>query len=71
MHSAFYGSPLDILLDKMGTRSLIVAGLATNICVQLTAMDGFLRGLKMHVPADCTAAESKSRWLPYVHARYS
>jgi nicotinamidase-related amidase len=61
MHSAFFGSPLDILLGKMGTRSLIVAGLATDICVQLTAMDGFLRGLKMHVPADCTAAESPAK----------
>jgi nicotinamidase-related amidase len=31
---------------------------ATDICVQLTAMDGFLRGYKLQVPADCTAAES-------------
>jgi nicotinamidase-related amidase len=70
MHSAFFGSPLDILLDKMGVRTLIVAGLATDICVKLTAMDGFLRGFKMAVPVDCTAAESpvkKAAALAYMH----
>ncbi|WP_354001628.1 cysteine hydrolase family protein [Caenimonas aquaedulcis] len=61
MHSAFYGSPLDILLQKMGARSLVIAGLATDICVQLTAADGFLRQMKMHVPEDCTAAEGEDK----------
>lgn len=61
MHSAFYGSPLDILLDRMGVRRLVIAGLATDMCVQLTACDGFLRGFRLHVPADCTAAESPAR----------
>ncbi|HSW19549.1 MAG TPA: isochorismatase family cysteine hydrolase [Ramlibacter sp.] len=46
MHSAFFGSPLDIVLDKMGARSLVISGLATDICIQLTAADAFLRGLK-------------------------
>jgi nicotinamidase-related amidase len=57
-HSAFYGSPLGLLLAQMQAVELIVAGLATDICVQLTAMDGFLRGFKIRVPSDCTAAES-------------
>ncbi|MBI2769805.1 MAG: cysteine hydrolase [Burkholderiales bacterium] len=61
MHSAFFGSPLDILLDKMGTRSLVLAGLATDICIQLTAADAFLRGLKVQVPPECTAAESEEK----------
>lgn len=58
MHSAFFGSPMDILLDKIGVRSVVLAGLATDICIQLTAADAFLRGLKVHAPEDCTAAES-------------
>jgi nicotinamidase-related amidase len=61
MHSAFFGSPLDILLEKMGVEKLIFAGLATDICIKLTAMDGFLRGFRMAVPEDCTAAESPAR----------
>jgi nicotinamidase-related amidase len=61
MHSAFFGTPLDIILDKMGARSLILAGLATDICIQLTAGDALLRRLKAQVPADCTAAESEEK----------
>jgi len=57
-HSAFLGSPLDLLLSRMKAEDIIIAGVATDICVQLTAMDGFLRGYSLRVPADCTAAES-------------
>jgi nicotinamidase-related amidase len=58
-HSAFYGSALELLLKEMGARELILAGLATDICVQMTATDAFLRGYeKVWVPADCTAAET-------------
>jgi nicotinamidase-related amidase len=61
MHSAFFGTPLDIILDKVGARSVVLAGLATDICIQLTAADAFLRGLKVHAPQDCTAAESDEK----------
>lgn len=57
-HSAFLGSPLDLLLSRMEAKEIIITGVATDICVQLTAMDGFLRGYTLRVPADCTAAES-------------
>jgi nicotinamidase-related amidase len=57
-HSAFYGSPLELLLKEMGTRELVLCGLATDMCVQLTAADAFLRGYEVWVPADCTAAET-------------
>jgi nicotinamidase-related amidase len=58
-HSAFYASPLDLLLKEMHTRELVICGLATDICVQFTAMDAFLREYGIWVPADCTAAESE------------
>ena len=58
-HSAFFATPLDLMLTQMHTRNLVIAGLATDICVQLTAMDASLRGYKLWVPADCTAAESE------------
>lgn len=61
MHSAFYGTPLDILLGKIGVRSLVIAGLATDICIQLSAADAFLRRLAVHAPEDCTAAESPQK----------
>ncbi len=57
-HSAFYGSPLELLLAQMQARELVICGLATDMCVQLTAMDAFLRQFNVWVPSDCTAAES-------------
>lgn len=60
-HSAFYGSPLDILLEHIGAREIVIAGVATDICVQMTAMDAFLRGYRLHVPSDCTAAETEEK----------
>jgi nicotinamidase-related amidase len=59
-HSAFFASPLDLLLTEMKTQELVICGLATDICVQMTAMDAFLREYRLWVPADCTAAESES-----------
>jgi nicotinamidase-related amidase len=57
-HSAFFATPLDLMLTQMHTRTLVIAGLATDICIQLTAMDASLRGFDLWIPADCTAAES-------------
>jgi nicotinamidase-related amidase len=58
-HSAFYCSALELLLKEMGARELILAGLATDMCVQMTAADAFLRGYEgVWVPSDCTAAET-------------
>jgi nicotinamidase-related amidase len=57
-HSAFFASPLELLLRQIGARELVICGLATDMCVQLTAMDAFLREFSCWVPSDCTAAES-------------
>lgn len=58
-HSAFYASPLELLLREMQARELVICGLATDMCVQLTAGDAFLREYEVWVPSDCTAAESE------------
>lgn len=42
--------------DKL-ERELIICGLATDMCVQMTASDAFLREFQTWVPGDCTAAE--------------
>jgi nicotinamidase-related amidase len=59
-HSAFFASPLQVLLEAIGAKHIVLAGLATDMCVQLTAAEGFLRGYRMSVPANCTAAESEA-----------
>ena len=59
-HSAFFASPLELLLTEMQAKELVICGLATDMCVQLTAAEAFLREFPCWVPADCTAAESTS-----------
>ena len=58
-HSAFYATPLHLLLEQLGCRRLVIAGLAADNCVLFSAMDGYLRGYELWVPEDCTAAESE------------
>jgi nicotinamidase-related amidase len=68
-HSAFYGTPLELLLNQIEARCIVVAGLSADICVKLTAMDAYLRGYKVWAPSDCTAAEttrSKREALDYM-----
>lgn len=59
LHSAFHSTPLEHLLKQLKARELIVVGLAADMCVHLTAMDAYMRGYKVWVPRDCTAAESE------------
>ena len=57
-HSAFHHTVLDLLLDHLGTKKLILSGLATNICCLFTANDAHLRNLKLWIPPNCSAAET-------------
>ena len=60
-HSAFHSTPLQHLLSRMGAEKLVIVGVATDICVMLTATDARMLGYKVWVPEDCTAAESARR----------
>jgi len=63
MHSAFYQSPLDVLLRHLGATSLILGGLATNSCIVCTAHDANMREFGLFVPSDCSAARSRREHL--------
>jgi len=58
MHSAFYQSPLEVLLRELRTTALVIAGLATHSCVASTANDAGMRNFKVIVVSDCCAARS-------------
>ena len=58
-HSAFYETPLDLLLRQLRCKKLILAGLAADSCVLATAMDAYLRGYAVWAPVDCVASESE------------
>jgi nicotinamidase-related amidase len=57
-HSGFFSTSLELLLDHVGAETLLITGIATNICVLFTASDAFLRGYQVIVPADCVAANT-------------
>lgn len=58
-HSAFHSTTLDLLLRHLGTRQLVLTGMASNICVLFTANDGYMRNFKLIVPCDCVCANSE------------
>lgn len=58
-HSGFFSSALDILLTHLGVETVVLAGVAANICVLFTANDAYMRDLKVIVPADCVASNTK------------
>jgi nicotinamidase-related amidase len=60
-HSAFYGTPLEFLLDELEVTQLILAGLETDICVMYTAQDAYMRRYGIWIPRNCTASRSSSR----------
>lgn len=58
-HSAFFSTTLDTLLRYLGTRRVILTGVATNICVLFTANDAYMRDFELFIPSDCSAANTK------------
>jgi ureidoacrylate peracid hydrolase len=59
-YSAFFGTELDILLRNLGTQRLILAGVATNVCVETTARDACMRDFDVVVVRECVAAYSEA-----------
>jgi nicotinamidase-related amidase len=68
-HSGFYSTTLDLLLEYLSVKTLILTGLTADICVLFTANDAYLRDFKIIVPRDCVAAvepEEKEKALKYI-----
>lgn len=56
-HSGFFRTALEVLLERLGTETVILTGLAGDICVLYTANDAYMRGFRVVVPQDCVASE--------------
>ncbi|MFD0051999.1 isochorismatase family cysteine hydrolase [Actinomycetes bacterium NPDC127524] len=57
-HSAFYGTALNTLLHHLGVKTLILTGIAGNICVLFSANDAYMREYKLWIPSNCIASAS-------------
>jgi nicotinamidase-related amidase len=58
MHSAFYSTSLEVLLRSLGTRTLVMGGIAGNICVFFTANDAYMRDYRLLIPRDGVASNT-------------
>ena len=57
-HSAFYATTLELLLQYLKAKRVVLAGMSGDMCVLLTAADAYMRDLQIYVPEDCVASIS-------------
>ena len=57
-HSGFFSTTLDTLLDYLQAKTLILTGVAGNICVLFTANDAYMRDFHLIIPSDCVASNT-------------
>ena len=57
-HSGFFSTTLDTLLEYLGVKTVILTGIAGNICVLFTANDAYMRDFALIVPGDCVASNT-------------
>jgi nicotinamidase-related amidase len=58
-HSAFYCTPLELLLQALDAGRLVLTGVSATSCIWFTAADAHVRGYRVVVPRDAVAAPSQ------------
>jgi ureidoacrylate peracid hydrolase len=56
--SAFHDTDLDLVLRSHGIRSVVLTGVATNVCVETSAREAFVRDYYVTFISDGTATYS-------------
>ncbi len=54
-HSAFYSTALAYLLNRLGTKRLIITGQVTEQCILYSALDAYIRHFPVVIPTDAVA----------------
>ncbi|HET8553260.1 MAG TPA: isochorismatase family cysteine hydrolase [Rhodanobacteraceae bacterium] len=60
-HSAFFMTPLKLLLDELHMQALTIVGIAGDQCVLATAMEAHTRGYSLWVPGNTMASITPAR----------
>ena len=71
-HSGFYSTTLELLLAHLKSKTLILAGIATDVCILFTANDAYMRDYDLVIPSDCVAAigrDESERALKYMERK--
>lgn len=63
-YSAFFGTPLDLILKERGVKTLIVTGLASNVCCESTVREAFFLNYRVIFVDDLnvTLNDEMHRW---------
>jgi ureidoacrylate peracid hydrolase len=59
-YGAFESTDLDLVLRSQGIRTVVMTGVATNVCVETTARQAFLRDYYVVFVHDCTATFTRA-----------
>jgi nicotinamidase-related amidase len=59
-HSAFYQTCLELLLQHLGVKTLVIGGFSAESCVSFSAAEAYLRGYTVIVPSDGTASRTSA-----------
>ncbi|MFN8524666.1 MAG: isochorismatase family cysteine hydrolase [Chloroflexota bacterium] len=60
-YSAFVDTDLELILRSRGITSVVLTGVATNVCVESTARDAYMRDYHVVFVDDCSAAYSAEK----------
>ena len=60
-HSAFFATPLRLLLEQQKIGRVILTGIASDSCILATAADAHMNEFSLCVPMDCVAAQTPER----------
>ena len=55
-YSAFHNTQMDDILRRRGIKSLVMTGVATNVCVESTLREAFFHGYYIVMPPDCVGS---------------
>ena len=60
-HSAFYNTPLEVLVAQLGVSRVVLTGISTDQCILASAIDARMRELDVVVASDGTASMTATR----------
>lgn len=60
-HSAFFETPLRMLLNRLGVGRLVLVGIAADSCILATALDAHALEYEVAVVRDAVAAQTRAR----------
>ncbi len=66
-YSGFFGTDLDVILRSLGRPTLLFTGATSNVCVETTARDAFMRDYHVVLVEDCTGAPTKEEHESALH----